>query len=79
MQGQTGLIAWARCGLKVRDVVRQTVIGLLVGVGTGETKRCRSEYVLHARRRLSDPEIAAQTPAWCSIRAVDRAGGGVPW
>lgn len=79
LQGEFGPVAWSRCGLKARDIIRRTVIGLLAGVGTGETKRCRSEYVLHARRRLSEPELAAQTPEWCAIQAVDSAGGGIPW
>lgn len=79
MQGDLGPVPWARCGLKTRTIVKQTVLGLLSGVGTGNTKRDRSEYVLHARRRLSDAEIAAQTPEWCAIKAIDSAGGGIPW
>ncbi len=79
MQGERGPIEFSRWGLKTRDIVKRTVIGLLDGVGVGNAKRCRSEYVLHARRRLSDAEIAAQTPEWCAIKAVDSAGGGIPW
>ncbi len=79
VQGDLGPIEFARWGLKTRDIVKRTVIGLLYGVGTGNTKRCRSEYVLHARRRLSDAEIACQTPEWCAIHAIDSAGEGIPW
>jgi hypothetical protein len=62
VQSDFGLVPYARWGLKTRTIVKRTVIGLLDGVGTGDAKRCRSEYVLHARRRLSEPELAAQTP-----------------
>jgi hypothetical protein len=79
VQGEYGPIAWARVGLKSRTIVRVTVIDLLAGVGQGETKRTRSDYVLHARRRLSDAELAAQTAEWCAIKAVDLAGDGIPW
>ncbi len=79
VQGPDGVIQYSRWGLKTRTIVKRTVIDLLCGVGTGNTKRCRSEFVLHARRRLSDAEIAAQTPEWCAINAIDSAGGGIPW
>lgn len=77
--GFRGLIPWSRCGLKNRAIVRDTVIGLLSGVGAGDTRRDRSDVVLHARRRLSDPEIAMLSPAWCAIPAVGIAGDGIPW
>ena len=64
---------------RTRDIVKRTVLELIADVGTGEARRDRSDVVLHARKRLSDAEIAAQTPAWCAIRAVDSAGGGIPW
>ena len=70
---------WERCGLKARATGRDAVIGLLSGVGTGNTRRERSDVVLHARRRLSDREIMLLTPAWCSLPAVGIAGGGIPW
>lgn len=73
------MLAWRSCGLKTRDLIRQTVIALLSGVGTGETRRDRSDLVLHARRRLSAPEIAMLHPTWLEIIPVDIAGGGVPW
>lgn len=79
VQGDFGPVPYSRWGLKTRDIVKRVVIGLLDGVGTGNTRRDRSELVLHARRRLSDAEIAAQTPEWCAIKAVDSAGGGIPW
>lgn len=59
--------------------MRDTVIALLAGVGTGNTRRDRSEHVLHARRRLSDAEIALLSPEWCAIPAVANAGTGIPW
>lgn len=79
IQTLDGPLAFARWGLKARTIGKRTVIDLLSGVGTGETKRCRSDVVLHARRRLSAGELAAQTPEWCAIQAVDSAGGGIPW
>jgi len=72
-------VPWARCGLKTRDIVRETVIGLLAGVGSGETRRERSEVVLHARRRLAERELAMLTAEWCAIPAIAIAGDGVPW
>lgn len=74
-----GPIPWARCGLKARGVVRDTVIDLLAGVGTGSTRRDRSDVVLHARRRLSEGELGMLTAAWCALPAVGIAGDGVPW
>lgn len=74
-----GKLPWARCGLKMRALVRETVIGLLAGVGTGDTRRDRSDFVLHARRRLSEGELAMLTAEWCAIPAVGIAGDGVPW
>jgi hypothetical protein len=57
----------------------ELVLGLILDVGQGEIRRDRSEHVLHARRRLSDAELAAQTPEWHAVKAVDRAGEGIPW
>ena len=79
MHDRGGQVPWDRCGLKARAVVRDTVIGLLSGVGIGDTRRERSDVVLHARRRLSDREITLLTPAWCALPAVGIAGDGVPW
>lgn len=79
MQGDFGPVPFARWGLKTRSIVKRIVIDLLSGVGTGETKRHRSDYVLHARRRLSTSELAAQTCEWHAIKAIDSAGGGIPW
>lgn len=75
----TAAVPWARCGLKTRGIVRETVLGLLSGVGAGDTRRERSEVVLHARRRVSERELAMLTTEWCAIPAVGIAGGGVPW
>lgn len=79
VHGDSGPTAWSRCGLKTRAIVREVVLGLLSGVGCGNTRRDRSEVVLHARRRLSDAELALLTPAWCAIPAVAIAGDGIPW
>lgn len=75
----SGPVRWARCGLKARGIVRETVIGLLAGVGTGNTRRDRSDVVLHVRRRLSERELGMLTAEWCAIPAVGIAGDGVPW
>lgn len=74
-----GFVGWSCCTLKERALLRDTVIGLLSGVGTGDTRRDRSEYVLHARRRLSDREIEMLSPEWCASPAVAMAGDGIPW
>lgn len=74
-----GPVPWSRYGLRTRAVVRDTVIGLLAGVGTGDTRRDRSDVVLHARRRLSEGELGLLTAEWCALPAVGIAGGGVPW
>ncbi len=76
---ELGQVPWDRCGLKARCIVRETVLGLLSGVGAGNTRRDRSDVVLHARRRLSDGEIATLDPVWCAIPAVAIAGDGIPW
>ncbi len=74
-----GPVPWPNVGLKLRGSVKALAIGLLDGVGVGDIRRDRSEHVLHARRRLSAAELAAQTPEWHSIEAVDSAGEGIPW
>ncbi len=74
-----GPVPWARRGLKTRGIVRETVLGLLSGVGAGDTRRERSEVVLHARRRLAARELAMLTAEWCAIPAVAIAGDGIPW
>lgn len=74
-----GKVPWSKLGLKARGFVRQAVTHLLAGVGTGETRRERSEFVLHARRRLNAHELERLTPEWCAIPATGIAGGGEPW
>lgn len=63
----------------MRAKVRESVIALLSGVGEGETRRERSHFVLHARRKLNARELARLTTEWCAIPATGIAGGGVPW
>lgn len=75
----SGQVPWSRCGLKARSIVRGTVLDLLSGVGTGDTRRDRSDVVLHARRRLSDSEVALLSPSWCAIQPSAIAGDGIPW
>jgi hypothetical protein len=79
VQGHAGPIAFARWGSRVRELAMHAALDLLVGVGTGAVRRDRSEVVLHARKQLSDTELAAQTCEWHAIQAIDRAGGGIPW
>lgn len=74
-----GKVPWERLGLKARGVVRETVLGLLVGVGSGDTRCDRSEVVLHARCWLVERELAMLTAEWCAIPAVAMAGDGIPW
>lgn len=75
----TGPLEWRRLGIRDREAVRMLVMSLLQGVGAGDTRRDRSGYVLHARRRLADAELALLTSAWCAIPAVAIAGDGIPW
>ena len=79
VQSGAGPVPWSRCGLKTRGIVRETVLDLLSGIGSGDTRRDRSEFMLHARRRLADREIAMLTAEWCAIPAVAMAGDGIPW
>lgn len=74
-----GKVPWSKLGLKMRAAVRDRVIGLLSSVGDGDTRRDRSEFVLHARRRLNTRELAMLRPEWCAIPATGIAGGGTPW
>lgn len=76
---RTGQLPWDQCGLKARALLRDTVIGLLSGVGSGAMRRDWSSVVLHARKRLSDQELTLLTPAWCAIPAEAIAGDGIPW
>lgn len=75
----SGPVPWERCGLKARALLREMVFSLLAGVGTGNTRRDRSPFVLHARRKLNAGELALLSPEWCAIEPVDIAGGGIPW
>lgn len=79
VHSRSGPIPFVLCDERTRDMLKRTALGLLDGVGTGETRRDRAAAVLHARRRLADHELALLTPEWCAIPAVDIAGGGVPW
>lgn len=79
MQGFHGPVQYVFWDQRTRDIVQRTVLELIANVGSGDVRRDRSEYVLHARKRLSDEELAKQTPEWCAIKAVDSAGGGIPW
>lgn len=79
VQGLRGPVQHAFWDARTRDIVQRTVLALIEDVGAGEVRRDRSELVLHARKRLSESELAAQTPEWCAIKAIDKAGGGIPW
>ena len=77
------MLPWSRFRLKARAYARDQLFTLLWGVGEGDTRRERSAYVLHARRKLSARELALLDPAWCAIPPIDIAGGPedglVPW
>ena len=79
VQGLRGPTEYAFWHERTREVVQRIVLEMIADVGSGDVRRDRSNYVLHARKRLRDAEIAAQTPEWCAIKAVDSAGGGIPW
>ena len=76
---ERGPLPWTRVPFKIREITKRAVIDELAGVGQGNIRRDRSELVLHARRRLSEAELAAQSPEWHAIQAIDRAGDGIPW
>ncbi len=73
------MVEWERANLRLRSEMRSIVIGLIAGVGTGETRREYNGAVVHARRRLADQELTLLTPAWCAIPAIGIAGSGKPW
>ena len=79
MQGFSGPIAFVFWSPHVRELAMRTALELIADVGSGEVRRVRSDLVLHARKRLSDAELAAQTCEWHAITAIDSAGGGIPW
>jgi hypothetical protein len=74
-----GPLPFALLDERARETLRRTVFGLIDRVGAGDTRRDRSAVVLHARRRLSDRELAMLSPAWCALPAIDIAGGDTPW
>lgn len=73
------ILPWDRYRLKARAFARQHLFDLLWGVGEGDTRRDRSEHVLHARRKLNADELAMLDPAWLAIEPVDIAGEGTAW
>ena len=56
----------------MRDA-RRRLIEVMDGVGQGKTifATTKREIALHARRSLSDAEIASLDPVWCAIPAQD--------
>ena len=79
VQGFLGPVHYAFWDRRTRDAAQNVVLDLIANVGAGEVRRDRSEYVLHARKRLADHELAAQSCEWHAIQAIDSAGGGLPW
>lgn len=81
MQGglQSGPLPFVFWDPRTRELAMRTVLELIADVGTGDVRRDRGASVLHARRRLSEAELAAQTCEWHAIQAIDSAGGGIPW
>lgn len=79
MQGFSGPVRFAFWDERTRAAVMRVALELIADVGTGEVRRERSDFVLHARKRLSDVELTAQSCEWHAIQAIDRAGGGQPW
>lgn len=79
VQGFSGPVPIAFWDAATREVAQRTVLCLIADVGAGEVRRDRSDRVFHARKRLSDLELAGQSCEWHAIRAIDSAGGGIPW
>jgi hypothetical protein len=61
----------ARASERARRIGGELARYLLEDVGTGETIEEAKEVAFHARRSLSDPEIAQLDPAWLAIEPVD--------
>ena len=79
VQGFRGPVLYGLLDPRTQHVMQETALGLIADVGTGEVRRDRSDRVLHARKRLSDLELAGQSCEWHAIQAIDSAGGGMPW
>lgn len=77
--GSVGPVPWSRARVTARHTAKAIAITLLDGVGEGDTRRDRSDLVLHARRKLNAAELAQLDPAWCAIEPFDIAGDGIPW
>ena len=78
-QGGREVVPFALWDDRTRELAKRTVLGLIADVGAGEVRRDRSAHVLHARKRLAEAELAAQTCEWHAIQAIDLAGDGIPW
>jgi hypothetical protein len=79
VQGFQEPIAFAFWDARTRELAMRTALELIADVGAGDVRRDRSASVLHARKRLSDRELAGQTCEWHAIQAIDSAGGGILW
>ena len=62
---------WTRQQAKAADRLAKDLLG---GVGTGETFLGWGRLAFHARRRLSDAEVARLSAEWLATPAVDVAG-----
>jgi hypothetical protein len=54
-----------------RRIGAALALRLIEEVGFGPTREETKEVAIHARRSLSDDEIAALDPGWLAIPAVD--------
>ena len=79
VQGLAGPVPIAFWDERTREAAQRTALELIAEVGAGDVRRDRSDRVLHARKRLSDAELAAQSCEWHAIKAIDSAAGGLPW
>lgn len=71
VMGASGPIGPDELPRGVRRIGAALARSLIEGVGAGPVIEHRKEIAQHARRSLSDAEIAGLDPAWVAIPAVD--------
>ncbi len=64
-------VATADVDRKRRRLGSSLALRLIEGVGCGPTREETQQVAFHARRSLSDGEIAAIDPVWLAIEPVD--------
>lgn len=71
LRGPAGPVPTLDVGRKDRRLAQEIARRLVEGVGEGEIIEHTKGVAFHARRRLTDTELAKLDPAWLAIPAVD--------